>query len=44
MGCNRDIWKEFKGLDKGEYFVFIEIDWIDSTNITDFCVCAYGSS
>lgn len=31
-------------LEKGEYFVFIEIDWNESTEDTEFCATCYGAS
>lgn len=27
MKNDRDVWKEFKALEKGDYIVFVEIDW-----------------
>ena len=29
---------------RGEYFVYVELDWNDSTQDTEFCVTCYGAS
>lgn len=43
-GWERESHLMFDNLSKGEYFVFVEIDWNESTEDTDFCVTCYGAS
>lgn len=42
-GTNRDVWKEFKTLEKGDYFVFVEVDWIDGVDVSNYVLSSYGS-
>lgn len=42
MGDNRDTWKEYLNLPKGEYFVFVEFDWHEKANMFEFCLTGYG--
>ena len=34
----------FETLDKGEYYVYVEMDWNETTEDTDFVVTCYGAS
>jgi len=34
----------FDSLPKGEYLVYVEMDWNEATEDTDFCVTCYGAS
>jgi len=43
-GWDRETFCQFDNLDKGEYFVYVEMDWNESTEDTDFCVTCYGAS
>ena len=41
---NRDTHLEISNLKKGEYYVYVEMDWDKNTNDIDFTVTCYGSS
>ena len=41
MGCQRDLWKEYQ-LKRGEYYVFVEVDWIEKVSQTEFILNSYG--
>lgn len=43
-GWDRETHCQFDKLEKGEYFVYIEMDWNPDTEDTDFCATCYGSS
>ena len=43
MGFYRDTWKEFPNLQKGDYYVFVEIDWLPTTTQYDFTLSSYGA-
>lgn len=34
----------FENLEKGEYYVYVEMDWNETTEDTDMCVTCYGAS
>ena len=43
-GDDRETHLEFPNLKKGEYYVYVEIDWHANTSETNFCVTCYGAS
>lgn len=43
-GWDRDSHIEFENLPRGEYYVYIEMDWAEKTEDTEFCVTCYGYS
>ena len=43
-GWDRETHIQFDNLEKGEYFIFIEIDWNENTEDTEFCSTCYGAS
>ena len=43
-GWERDNHAEFENLPKGEYFIFVEMDWAEKTEDTEFCITCYGYS
>jgi hypothetical protein len=43
-GWDREVHCQFDNLTKGEYYVYVEMDWPENTEITDFCVSCYGAS
>jgi len=43
-GWDRESHLMFDNLPKGEYLIYVEIDWNKSTEDTDFCVSCYGAS
>jgi hypothetical protein len=44
QGDDRDLHLECDNLKKGEYYVYVEMDWNPSTEDTKFCVTCYGHS
>jgi len=42
MGVQRDIWKMYDNLEKGEYYIFAEVDWIDQVDLNDYALSVYG--
>ena len=40
----RDLDLTFKDLEKGEYMIFVELDWPETSLNTNFCVSCYGAS
>ena len=44
QGWERETHCQFDKLTKGEYYVYVEMDWNDSTEDTDFCCTCYGAS
>lgn len=43
MGSQRDTWKYFGRLEKGDYYIYSEVDWNGLTEVNDFCLNGYGS-
>lgn len=43
-GWDREAHAQFDNLEKGEYYVYVEIDWNENTEDKDFCVTCYGAS
>jgi len=43
-GWERESHLMFDNLPKGEYFLYVEMDWNEATEDTDFCVTCYGAS
>ena len=43
-GWDRDSHIEFSHLKRGEYFVYVEMDWAENTEDTEFCITCYGQS
>ena len=44
MGMDRDIWEEYENLEPGEYYMFVEFDWPDNVQHTEFSVSCYGEA
>jgi len=44
QGMDRDIWEEYENLEPGEYYMFVEFDWPDNVQHTEFSVSCYGKS
>lgn len=44
MGYDRDTWEEYQKLEPGEYYCFVEFDWPDEVQHTDFSVSIYGEA
>ena len=44
MGQDRDIWEEYENLESGEYYMYVEFDWPDKAEHTEFCVNCYGEA
>ena len=42
MGQDRDTWEEYENLEAGEYYMFVEFDWPDNVQHTEFCISCYG--
>lgn len=42
-GYMRDTWEVYENLEPGEYYMYVEMDWPDKSEHTDFCVSYYGS-
>jgi hypothetical protein len=40
----RDTWLECDSLEAGEYYMYVECDWPDWSDVTDFCVSYYGAA
>ena len=40
----RDNHMEFKNLEKGDYAVYVEVDWEEDTKDRVFCITSYGKS
>ena len=43
-GWDRETHCQFDNLERGEYFIYIEVDWNEETEDTDFCSTCYGAS
>jgi calpain-15 len=43
-GYMRDTWEEYQNLEPGEYYMYVEFDWPDKSEHTDFCASYYGSA
>lgn len=43
-GWDRETHIVMESLEKGDYFVFVELDWNESTEDTEFCSTCYGAS
>jgi len=43
-GDDRETHLEFPNLQKGEYYVYVELDWHANTTETSFCVTCYGAA
>jgi hypothetical protein len=41
---DRETHINIENIEKGEYFVYIEMDWNENTEDTEFCSTCYGSS
>ena len=41
---DRDIWEEYEDLEPGDYYMYVEFDWPDNVQHTEFCVSCYGKS
>jgi len=44
MGWERDTWEEYEHLEPGEYYMYVEFDWPEQAEVTDFCVSCYGEA
>ena len=44
QGWDRESHAHFDHLPRGEYFVYVELDWNETTVDTEFCVTCYGAS
>ena len=44
QGWDRESHAHFANLPKGEYYVYVELDWDKNTQDTEFCVTCYGAS
>ena len=44
MGQDRDIWEEYENLEAGEYYMYVEFDWPDGVQHTEFSVSCYGEA
>ena len=44
MGQDRDIWEEYEDLEPGEYYMYVEFDWPDNVQHTEFSVSCYGEA
>ena len=44
MGQDRDTWEEYENLEAGEYYMFVEFDWPDNVQHTEFCISCYGQA
>lgn len=44
MGYDRDTWEEYENLEPGEYYMYVEFDWPDNVQHTEFSVSCYGAS
>ena len=43
-GWDRETFCRFDNLEKGEYLVYVEMDWNEKTEDLDFCITCYGAS
>jgi len=43
-GWDRETHAMFENLEKGDYYVYVEIDWNANTEDTEFCVTCYGAT
>eukprot|EP00347_Sterkiella_histriomuscorum_P016663 403352333 len=43
LGKERDMYKEYQMLKKGEYYIFAEIDWVDGAFTSEFTLSSYGT-
>lgn len=41
-GYMRDTWEEYENLEPGEYYMYVEFDWLENSEHTEFCVSYYG--
>lgn len=44
MGMDRDIWENYDNLEAGEYYMYVEFDWPDNVQHTEFSVSCYGAA
>ena len=44
QGQDRDTWEEYENLEPGEYYMFVEFDWPDNVQHTEFSVSCYGAA
>ena len=44
QGQDRDTWEEYENLEPGEYYMFVEFDWPDNVQHTEFSVSCYGEA
>lgn len=44
MGWHRDTWEDYENLEAGEYYMFVEFDWREGSEHTEFVVSCYGES
>lgn len=44
MGQDRDIWEEYENLEAGHYYMYVEFDWPDNVQHTEFSVSCYGAT
>jgi hypothetical protein len=42
QGWDRDTWVECENLEEGDYYLFVEHDWPEKQEHTEFCVSIYG--
>ena len=38
----RDTWETYENLEPGEYYMFVEFDWPEDQEYTEFAVAYYG--
>ena len=43
-GWDRESHLFFENLKKGDYYLFVEMDWDENTEDTEFCATAYGAA
>jgi hypothetical protein len=44
QGWDRETYIHFTELPRGEYLIYVELDWNESTVDPEFCVTCYGAS
>lgn len=44
MGWDRDTWEYYDDLEAGEYYMYVEFDWPEQSEHTEFAVSCYGES
>ena len=44
MGQDRDTWEEYENLEAGEYYMYVEFDWPDNVQHTEFSISCYGQA